>query len=89
LHLARRCGAGIQRPRIQPDSNPIASAPGPHERKKMQYRKPSLGVDLHQALGNLTWSYWIIWLAPESFPKAIMCDERIRTLGDGNTRSAT
>ena len=25
-------------------------------------------------------------MAPESFPKAIMCDERTRTLGDGSTR---
>src|SRR5262249_12746054 len=32
-------------------------------------------------LGNLTWSNWIIWLAPESFPTAIMYDERIGTVG--------
>jgi hypothetical protein len=53
--FARRPGGGIQRPHIQLEwqlYNPIASAPGPHERK-MQCSKPSLSVDLHQPLGNL------------------------------------
>jgi hypothetical protein len=31
---------------------------------------------------ELTWSNWIVWLRPEPFPKAVMGDERIRTLGD-------
>jgi hypothetical protein len=31
---------------------------------------------------ELRWSNRIIWLAPESFSKAIMYDDRIRSLGD-------
>jgi ubiquinone/menaquinone biosynthesis C-methylase UbiE len=34
------------------------------------------------AARKLTWSNWIIWMATERFPKAIMGDERIRTLAD-------
>ncbi|HZN30420.1 MAG TPA: hypothetical protein VFB88_13765 [Xanthobacteraceae bacterium] len=39
-------------------------------------------VSICTAARELTWSNWIIWLTPEPFPKAIMGDERIRTLGD-------
>ena len=36
---------------------------------------------------ELTWSNWIVWLRPEPFPKAVMGDERIRTLGDAWQRA--
>ena len=53
--LARRWGTGIQRPRFSPDGD-RATRPHrrrvPHQRKKMQCSKPSLSVDLHQALGT-------------------------------------
>jgi hypothetical protein len=81
--LARRCGAGIQPSRIQPGwrlCNRSHRRRVPYEQKKQCSKFNS--VDLHQPLGNLRWSNWIIWLAPEPFPKAIMRDERIRTLGD-------
>jgi len=59
----------------------------PHERKKCS--KPSLGVDLHQPLGNLRGSNWIIWLAPEPFrrPSWVM-NAFAHSARLGSTRSA-
>jgi hypothetical protein len=50
----------------------------------MQCSKPSRLhlVSICTSAWELMWSNWIIWTAPEPFPKAIKGDERIRTLGD-------
>jgi hypothetical protein len=54
----------------------------PHERKKRAVRQIFTKCRFAPAAPELTWSNWIIWLTPEPFPKAVMGDERIRTLGD-------
>jgi hypothetical protein len=41
-----------------------------------------LSVSICTSRSELTWINWVIWMAPEPFLKAMMGDERIRTLGD-------
>jgi hypothetical protein len=57
-----------------------------HRRRVPQERKKAVRhlhlVSISSAVREPTWSNWIILLAPDSFLKAIIGDERIRIVGD-------